>query len=441
MTGTKTSTKTTSVFKAKQTQKVVREIYPKRLKLVVREWVNSNGSLSKVYRARIYDPNREKYAYFTLSAETESAAISQSIDLYAQKSSALEQKLPIGRDAKKLDHYIDKFMDHMEIRCKNGHVTPHRVVCIRQLLRSLEKFYIAHKSPEIIDLPLLYQNKWEAWRDKSLTRLTARPLTPSSRNNEMNCHKQFLGFLRDRNIVNFVPSVDPIVKPKTVVPFPREKYKKLLSVIRRDIDDHSPNGKKPHIKSLWQKMMMRHIIMLMYGTGCRVAEVKNLQWKDIYLDEQKNPRIKFRGKNKERDIIVHKNIFSALNDWKEFVSIKGKSWWDEIEYPFVFSSFKRKHRFGNFNSESRRTWYEEIGLDPMKYQLGSFRHQFISHRLKKGRHALHIAFYCGTSVKMIEQTYGSITPPNLFEQVFSVAPEQSLESNQRSQWLEKILEA
>ena len=77
----------------------------------------------------------------------------------------------------------------------------------------------------------------------------------------------------------------------------------------------------------------------------------------------------------------------------------------------------------------------------MKYQLGSFRHQFISHRLKKGRHALHIAFYCGTSVKMIEQTYGSITPPNLFEQVFSVAPEQSLESNQRSQWLEKILEA
>lgn len=424
-------------FIQKQRQYVVREIFPKRLKLSVREWTTENGGFNKSYRARVRDPHRSRYAYFTLKAETETAAIQEAIDVFQSNANALEQKLPIGKDAKKIDHYIDMFISYMNTRAKNGHITKKRVVIVRSLLRCLEYFCEAHKNPSIIDLPLLYQEKWELWRDKSLTRLGGTPLTPASRNNEMNCHKQFFGFLQDRKIIGMVPKTNNIKKTSTITPFPREKYKKLLAVIRKDID----NPTHPNVRKQWDKMLMRHIIMLMYGTGCRVAEVKNLRWKDFYIDDNKSPRIHFHGKNKERDIVVHNNVYSALQDWETYVSKKGERFgWNKTDYPFVFSSWKKKHVSGQLNSTSRRNWYKEIGLNPLKYQLGCFRHQFISHRLKKGRHALHIAYYCGTSVKMIEQTYGSITPPNLFEQVFSVAPEQSLETNTRSQWFERLLE-
>lgn len=424
-------------FAQRQRQYIVREIFPKRLKLVVREWTTEDGGTNKSYRARVRDPNRDKYAYFTLKSETETSAIEEAIDVFQSMSNALEQKLPIGRDAKKIDHYIDMFISHMETRAKNGHITFKRVTIARSLLRSLEYFSESNKNPSITDLPLLYQDKWELWRDKSLTRLGRTPLTPSSRNNEMNCHKQFFRFLLERHIVGMVPKTNNIKKIPTVIPFPRDKYKSLLAVIRKDID----NPKNPNVRKQWDKMLMRHIIMLMYGTGCRVVEVKNLRWKDVYIDEDKNPRIHFHGKKKERDIVVHNNVYSALNDWKTYVIKKGDRFgWNETDYPFVFSAWNQKHVSGQLNSTSRRNWYKEIDLDPIKYQLGCFRHQFISHRLKKGRQALHIAYYCGTSVKMIQQTYGSITPPNLFEQVFSVVPEQSLESNPRSKWFEKLLE-
>ena len=48
----------------------------------------------------------------------------------------IKNKLPIGGDAKKLDFYVGMFMEHMEIRAKNGKIVPKRVVVVRQLLRS-----------------------------------------------------------------------------------------------------------------------------------------------------------------------------------------------------------------------------------------------------------------------------------------------------------------
>jgi len=53
---------------------------------------------------------------------------------------------------------------------------------------------------------------------------------------------------------------------------------------------------------------------------------------------------------------------------------------------------------------------------------------------------MQIAFYCGTSIKMIEQTYGSLTPRNLFDQVFAGATEQSLEAKGQSKWFEQLIE-
>ena len=439
-TGTITGTKMTT-FKTIQKQYVIREILPKRLKLVVREWTNQSGNTSRSYRARIFDSHRSKYNYFTLDAETENNAVTEALELYGTKSSALDQKLPIGRDAKKIDFHISQFLDLLQTRCKNGHITPKRVVVVKQLLKSLEKFSSAHKSPNIIDLPLLYQDKYSDWRDQTLTLLTARPLTARSRNNEVNCHKQFFNFLKERGIVSFTPKTNSFRVISKVVPFPKEKYNALMSVARKDIESNSKNGTRYNTRSQWDKMNTKSLIMLMYGTGCRVTEIRNLKWKDLYRDEKNNPRIHFSGKNKERNIVVSERVFSILEELRLYKKTKGTSFeWNDVEYPFVFSSWKMKEMSIALNSSSRRRWYKEIGLDPMKYQMGCFRHRFISQALLSGVHSMQIAFYCGTSIKMIEQTYGSLTPRNLFDQVFAGSTEQSLEAKGQSKWFEQLIE-
>ena len=113
---------------------------------------------------------------------------------------------------------------------------------------------------------------------------------------------------------------------------------------------------------------------------------------------------------------------------------------DNIEdYEYVFSSWKMKPTPNQFDSAGRRRWYELAGIDTKDYPLVCFRHKFISDALRNGTHALQIAFYTGTSVKMIQQTYGKITPPDLFEQVFASAPDESLRRKDTSKWFNDLL--
>ena len=418
--------------KTKQTQRVALKILPD-LSVVLRQWELPSGNSGHSYRARIYYKGKRKYVYFTLEATTQRKATQEALAIYQSKLSALEKKLPIGRDAKKLDHYIDLFMEHMEIRYKNNKISKHRVAVVKQLLKSLMRFSVYMKNPSIGELPFIYENKFEAWRDKSLTRLTARPLTATTRNNESNAHRQFFGFLKDREIVGKIPTVNQQKTSTDIVPFPPEKYQALMATARKEIE----SCKNP--KTQWNWMNMRHVIMLMYGTGCRVSEIRNLQWKDIYASGSEK-RIHFHGKGKKRDIVVSERVWSTLQDFHDYRSAKGKDWnWNSTDYPFVFSSWKLKELKAPFDSTGRRNWYKTIGLDPQKYQLGCFRHRFISSALMQGVHALQIAHYCGTSVNMIQKTYGKFTPKNLYDQVFVNAPDQSQDSKERSQWLSRLI--
>jgi len=422
------------IQKKKQRQRVIRDILPKRLKLVLREWDNDNGTTTRSYRARIWHHKRKKYNFITLRSNNELDATNEALDTYARLTAAIEKNLPISADAKKLEHYIAMFMDHMNIRSKNNKITARRVVVVRQLLRSLEKFNDAMKSPAITELAQIYESQYEQWRDKTVTRLTGRALSARSRNNESNCHRQFFGFLKDREIVNKVPEVNLMRVEQTNYPFPQEKYAKLMSVSRKEISEVA------NPKTKWNWQCMRTLILLMAGTGCRVTEAHNLRWKDIFLDTKKNARIYFHGKNKEREISISMRVYGHLEDLREFKRVWGTDWeWNEKEYEFVFSSWKLLKTPGQFDSAGRRRWYELAGIDPKKYPLVCFRHKFISDALRNGTHALQIAFYTGTSVKMIQQTYGKITPPDLFEQVFASAPDEALQRKASSKWFNDLL--
>jgi len=421
---------------SKQRDELLEDILPKKLSLIRRTWMKKDGSESSVYRMRVYIPNQRKYHYITLPQDTYNEAKEESITRYLKMGKDIEDGIPVNNDRKKLPHYIEMFMDYMNIRLKNGLITQHRFVCIRQLLRSLEKFAEEHRNPSISQLSEMYEDKFPQWRNENnQARLTGKTLSPRTRNNEYNAHKQFFGFLKTKNIVQIVPRPIAHEVHQTNKPFPEKYYNKLMTASRKAIDSTN----HPRIK--WNWTVMRNVILLMRGTGCRVTEVKNLEWSHISFDKRNDrASIYFYGKKKKRTIVVSNRVYGYLMELKEFKTTWGKSWgWNEEDYPFVFSSYKMKEMINQFDSWGRRQWMKEAGIeDVSKYPLVSFRHKFISDALKNGTHALQIAYYTGTSVKMIQQTYGSITPPDLFAQVFSNVPEEAL-SQKRTKWFDNLL--
>ena len=421
-----------------QKQRTIEEIIPKRLSLVERTWkTKKDDEETTAYRIRVYSPKTKKYSFITLESISLKQARQEAITKYGELVGDLDKGKPVAGDRKKLSTYINMFMEHMEIRRKNGYCTQHRVVCVRQLLKSLENFAKEHNNPDITNLVSLYENKYMDWRDAQLARLTATPLKPRSRNNEYLAHRQFFTFLKEKhNVLSYVPTLLKMQVEQTNKPFPQDKYNALLKASRDAI-----NGTNhPRIK--WNWMTMRTVILLMAGTGCRVSEVKNLKWEHIKYDKKRNiTEIFFHGKGKKRTIVISNRVYGYLMDLADFRREWGKSWeWNEKDYPMVFSSWKMAKMLNQFDSWGRRQWYETIGLNPKEYPLVCFRHKFISDALRQGTHALQIAWYVGSSVAMIQKTYGSITSPELFKQVFSNAPEDALERASRSKWFEEQLQ-
>ncbi len=240
-----------------QTQRTVSEIIPKRLSLVERRWTNKNDSETVSFRIRVYSEELKKYNFISLKSTNVKDAKLEGIRLYGTLVSAIETGKPIGNDRRKLSHYISMFMEHTETRCKNGHLTQHRVRCIKQLLVCLEKFAKYKNNQDINKLVDSYEEEFESWRDKSLTRLTNKPLTPRTRNNEYSAHRQFFGFLKNKNIISKIP---PLIKQRVLQtnnPFPQKNYNKLMSVMRNEIIA----GTNP--KTKWNWNCMRTVILLM----------------------------------------------------------------------------------------------------------------------------------------------------------------------------------
>lgn len=416
-------------------QKTIREIIPGSAVLVLRTYKNKSGLVFS-YRLRIRNQQKSKYQYLSLKATNERDAVLEAFEVYKDIADSLKKGAPVAADRKKLGTYIKIFMDHMEIRRKNGYCTQHRVVCVRQLLVSLENFAKYKRNIDIRNLVTAYEGEYADWRDKQLANLTGKKLTARSRNNEYQVHRQFFQYLKNKlNAIEYVPSLLKVKVEQTNHPFPQEKYNALLKASRDAINDCV------NYKTKWNWMVMRTVILLMHGTGCRVTEAKNLRWGDIKHNKRRDlSEIYFNGKGKERTVTVSNRVYGYLMDLLEFKQEYGSEWgFNETEYQMAFSSWKMTEMSKQFNSWGRRDWYKKIGLDEKEYPLVCFRHKFISDALRQGTHALQIAWYTGTSVAMIQQTYGSITSPELFKQVFSNAPEEALERAARTKWFDEQL--
>ena len=413
-------------------QRVVEHLIPKRLALIDRVYTNKNASITtQTYMARLWQSQIKKYSFIKLEATNVHNAKQECFAHWTKHASDINEGRDIGNRHRNLSFFINEFIEHQTLRARNKQITEKRVQVVGHHLVSLTKFSEIEHNPTLDELSRKYEFKWQNYRSTQTAEKTGKILSARYQNNETDSHKQFFRWCVTRRYSSYIPKIDTLKVERTNYPFPVEYYPKLLSVTRESIK----NARNPRIA--WELMNYRYVIILMAGIGCRVLECKNLRWKDI--DVRKNGVFLYiHGKSKERTIQISDRIYGHLMDLRQY---KDKNCLDynSDDFPHIFNTWKSHKATNHYAGEVRRRWMAATGMsDADDYELVCFRHKFITDALNNGAHSLTVASYCGTSQKMIEDTYSGLVDTQVYNLVFKNASQDALSRNETPKWLQLL---
>jgi integrase len=172
----------------------------------------------------------------------------------------------------------------------------------------------------------------------------------------------------------------------------------------------------------WYRKMVYWFILVMTNTGMRPPEARNLRWRDVEIrsDSQGRPFVAMnvRGKGKFRTLVAPIQVAEYLDEIKAISPAKGP------DDP-VFCTRKGEVAVSLYNSPlghlllHSKLLFSASGSRRSTY---CFRHTYATFRLTEGVDSLFLAKQMGTSVKMIEDHYGHVSPDKNAERILQGLP-------------------
>ncbi len=198
--------------------------------------------------------------------------------------------------------------------------------------------------------------------------------------------------------------------------FTPEEYRHLHTYARKWIKDANSDWSK------WYRTMAYNFLLIMCNTGMRPPEAKNLRWRDVAVRTDSEGRtlviMHVRGKGKFRDLVAAGNVAEYLERVREIGKATGLD-------DFVFTNDK-----GGATSSLYADLIESL-LEKCELRVSSsgklrstycFRHTYATFRLTEGVDVYFLAKQMGTSVKMIEDHYGHVTPVKNADRILQGLP-------------------
>ena len=404
-------------------------IIERTLGLDERSWQNKNGTVSIRFRAYIWNKKLKKRTYHTLKSNNLIDAKTEAITLFSRYQKDLEDGNDISIRRKKVRYFIDLYLDTISERVSRGNLSAHRERCLIHTMKQLERFAQENKEPDLDRLAVIYSREvggYNSWRGKQKARLTGKPITNRTLNNEMNDHKSFWNWCIAQGFASVQATSKDNKLEKTNYPFPAEHYPRLCKVAQQDIESAVGAKRK------WSKVNYFYVILLMNGIGCRVVEVKNMKWNHLTYGRDGTATLKIEGKDKKRSITIPARVAEHIERLREFKKYWGRGFeWNEKDHPYIFSSYNSPTPPRHFDGEMRRKLMQKAGIENYSdYQYVCFRHKFITDALRNGVHSLQVAKYTGTSQNQVERTYEGLIPKDVYDLVFKDVPEEALAAKQ-----------
>jgi len=198
--------------------------------------------------------------------------------------------------------------------------------------------------------------------------------------------------------------------------FTPEEYRQLHTYARKWVKQATTG------RSRWFRTVGYNFVLIMCNTGMRPPEAKNLRWRDVAIRKDDQGRtlvvLHVRGKGKFRDLVAAGNVAEYLERVRAVSKATGLD-------NCVFTTDK-----GQPASSLYESLIEDL-LEKSGLRISSsgkprstycFRHTYATFRLTEGVDVYFLAKQMGTSVKMIEDHYGHVTPVKNAERILQGLP-------------------
>lgn len=357
---------------------------------------------------RIKLPDAGRYKTICLKTKNLPESQNAALSAHAEVLFKVKHELPIFD--RTFAEVAKEFSDFERRRSEAQEITHHRWrVMDSHINQPLQRFCGS------LPITKVGQEKWNqypSWRKATRKLRGGGVISNGTIRDEMNTLRIVLRFAARKNYIrpSQLPSGKlPIAKARRE-DFTLTEYRKLYRHMRSWVKK-ARNGEKR-----WIRTMIQKYILIMTNTGMRPSEARNLRWGDVSSvkeEQTQTVQIRVSGKGKKGVLVAPASVWNYFEDIRSISKATKDS-------DFVFTTYR--------GSPSRTMYVQTIaellkecglkestsGAQRTPY---CFRHTYATLRLMAGVDVYLLAKQMRTSVKMIEDHYGHVTPASLAEQI------------------------
>jgi len=364
---------------------------------------------------RIKLPREDRYKTVSLKTSDMETALERAFDEAADIRFRLKHEVPVFN--RPFSQIAKDFAAFQKERSEAGEISFHRWRVMDSHIRTQLNRYVG-----TVQINLIGEDRWKSypiWRQKNGKGRSGGKVSDGTIRDEMTTFRSIMAYAASKK---YIPESHvfsgrlPLSKVRREE-FTPEEYRKLHTFARGWIKE----ARNTELHK-WCRTIVYNFMLVMTNTGMRPSEARNLRWRDVAVKTDKLGRkfliLSVRGKGKFRQLVAASNAA----DYLERIRAIAKATGDD---DFVFTNFQGKPAFTLYHN-ILETLLTDSGL--LHSSSGSrrstycFRHTYATFRLTEGVDVYFLAKQMGTSVKMIEDHYGHITPVKNAERILQGLP-------------------
>jgi integrase len=363
---------------------------------------------------RIKVPKEDRYKTLSLKTSDINEARDKAFDQDADVRFRIKHEIPVFN--KTFAQVAEEFSAFLKERSEAGEVTFHHWRVNHSHIKTQLNPYVGP-----VQVTQLGEDRWKAfpaWRQRNGKGRSGGRVSDATIRSEMTTFRAIMNFAAQKKYIRdsqVFQSKLPISKARREEFTPPE-YRKLHSFARSWIKEARND------LGTWYRTMAYNFVLIMTNTGMRPSEARNLRWRDVASQTDKQGRqfvrLNVRGKGKHRTLVAASNVATYLE------RIKQTSKHTELD-DYVFVTDEGKMARTLYYSLVERLLIEsglQISSSGSRRSTYCFRHTYATFRLTEGVDVYFLAKQMGTSVKMIEDHYGHVTPVKNADRILQGLP-------------------
>lgn len=363
---------------------------------------------------RIKIPREDRYKTIALKTTNLEEATEKAFDHDADLRFRIKHEVPVFN--KPFSQVAKEFIDFQKQRSEAGEISFHRWRVLDSHVRSQLNNYVGSTQ-----ISLIGEDRWKAyasWRRKTGKGRSGGEVSAGTIRDEMATFRSIMAFAASKQYIRESQVFRgrlPLDKARREE-FAPEEYRKLHSFARKWIKEARTETNR------WSRTVAYNFVLVMTNTGMRPSEARNLRWRDVAVQTDRHGRsfvsLSVRGKGKHRTLVAAENVVTYLERLRELSKSTEPN-------DFIFTSDRGGQAKTLYHSLIEKL-LEESGLllssSGSRRSTYCFRHTYATFRLTEGVDVYFLAKQMGTSVKMIEDHYGHITPVKNAERILQGLP-------------------